>query len=163
MLSIIENARLMQDELVSFRRHLHAHPELSFCEYETARFVAEKLIALGFDVQTEIGKTGIIAERGLGTTIAIRCDMDALPIVELNRSVFASKVPGIMHACGHDAHVACTLGAAKLLSQLNLPGRVRIIFQPGEEAKDETGVSGAARMIEFGALKDVKAIIGPLC
>jgi amidohydrolase len=160
MSSILDSAKSLQEELVAIRRQLHAHPELSFCEYETSRFAQEKLSSLGFTVQSGIGKTGMIAEIGSGKTIAIRCDMDALPITELNRSMYASKIAGVMHACGHDAHVACMIGAATLLSQMDLPGRIRIILQPGEESVDDAGKSGASKMIDAGALDGVSAIIG---
>jgi amidohydrolase len=153
----IENAKLIQDELVQMRRHLHKHPELNFVEYETSKFATEKLQALGFAVSSKGGKTGLVADIGQGkTTIAIRCDMDALPIGELNRSVFTSKNEGVMHACGHDAHLACTLGAAQLLSKMDLPGRLRIIVQPGDDAN---GKPGAATMIDAGALEGVSAVL----
>lgn len=158
MTAMIENAKLMQAELVSMRRHLHAHPELNFVEYKTSQYAAEKLTSLGFSVRQIGGKTGLVADFGSGgTTIAIRCDMDGLPIVELNRTPFASQTAGIMHACGHDAHLACTLGAAAILTQCKLPGRLRIIVQPGDDAE---GKVGASTMIEAGALEGVTALLG---
>ncbi len=158
MTSTIQSAKLIQEELVSMRRHLHAYPELNFAEHETSKFAAAKLEELGFDVRSKGGKTGLVADLGAGRNIiAIRCDMDALPIAELNRSIFTSKNPGVMHACGHDAHLACVLGAAQLLSQMSLPGKIRIIVQPGDDAD---GKPGAATMIEAGALEGVTAILG---
>jgi amidohydrolase len=158
MTSTIENAKSMQAELVSMRRHLHAHPELNFVEYHTSQYAAEKLTALGFTVRQIGGPTGLVADFGSGeTTIAIRCDMDGLPISELNRTTFASQTAGVMHACGHDAHLACTLGAAAILSQSQVPGRIRIIIQPGDDAD---GKVGASTMIEAGALEGVTALLG---
>ena len=132
----------MQADLVAMRRELHAHPELNFVEYKTSQFAAEKLTALGFSVRQVGGKTGLVADFGSGsTTIAIRCDMDGLPIAELNRTTYASQNAGVMHACGHDAHLACTLGAAGILSQSQLPGKImerrllRLIINPAMIAK----------------------------
>ena len=158
MTSTIENAKSMQAELVSMRRYLHANPELNFVEYKTSKYAAEKLTALGFSVRQIGGETGLVAEFGSGkTTIAIRCDMDGLPISELNRTTFASQTAGVMHACGHDAHLACTLGAAAILSQSKLSGRIRIIIQPGDNAD---GKVGATTMLEAGALEGVTALLG---
>lgn len=157
MTSTIENAKSMQAELVSMRRHLHAHPELNFVEYQTSQYAAEKLTKLGFTVRQIGGPTGLVADFGSGKTIAIRCDMDGLPISELNRTAFASQTVGVMHACGHDAHLACTLGAAAILSQSQVPGRIRIIIQPGDDAD---GKVGASTMIEAGALEGVTALLG---
>ena len=157
MSSTIENAKSMQADLVSMRRHLHAHPELNFAEFNTSQYAAEKLTALGFTVRQIGGKTGLVADLGSGEkTIAIRCDMDGLPIAELNRTAFTSQTAGVMHACGHDAHLACTIGAAAILSQAELPGRLRIIIQPGDDAE---GKPGASTMIEAGALEGVTALL----
>jgi amidohydrolase len=152
------NARQIQEDLVSMRRHLHAHPELNFVEYETSKFAAEKLRGLGFNVRAIGGETGLVADFGEGEkVVAIRCDMDALPIGELNRSVYASRNPGVMHACGHDAHLAVALGVAQLLVKEDLPGRLRIIVQPGD---DGGGQPGAVTMIEAGALEGVGSVLG---
>ncbi|PPD29877.1 MAG: hypothetical protein CTY21_12595, partial [Methylomonas sp.] len=141
----------MQADLVAMRRELHAHPELNFVEYKTSQFAAEKLTSLGFTVRQVGGKTGLVADFGSGsTTIAIRCDMDGLPIAELNRTTYTSQNAGVMHACGHDAHLACTLGAAAILSQSQLPGKIRIIIQPGDDCE---GKVGASTMLEAGALE----------
>lgn len=157
MTSTIEQAKSMQADLVAMRRHLHAHPELNFAEFNTSKFAAEKLTALGFSVQQMGGQTGLVADFGSGSkTIAIRCDMDGLPISELNRTAFASQNPGAMHACGHDAHLACTIAAATILCQQPLPGKLRIIIQPGDDAD---GKPGASTMIEAGALEGVTALL----
>ncbi len=158
MSSTIEIAKSMQADLVAMRRELHAHPELNFVEYKTSQFAAEKLTALGFTVRQVGGKTGLVADFGSGsTTIAIRCDMDGLPIAELNRTTYTSQNAGVMHACGHDAHLACTLGAAAILSQSQLPGKIRIIIQPGDDCE---GKVGASTMLEAGALEGVTALLG---
>lgn len=158
MTSTFEIAKSMQADLVAVRRELHAHPELNFVEHKTSQFAAEKLTALGFTVRQIGGKTGLVADFGSGnSTIAIRCDMDGLPIAELNRTTYASQTAGVMHACGHDAHLACTLGAASILSQSQLPGKIRIIIQPGDDCE---GKVGASTMLEAGALEGVTALLG---
>ena len=141
-------------ELTAVRRDLHAHPELAFEEQRTAQTVEAFLRRLGIRCRTGIAKTGIVAmlEGGKpGRTVAIRADMDALPIQEPTGLPFASTVPGRMHACGHDAHTAVTLGVAAMLSGMRdeLPGRVMFIFQPAEET-----LTGAAAMLEAGAFDD---------
>lgn len=157
MSETLQRAKQIQEDLVSMRRHLHANPELNFVEYETSKYAAEKLTALGFSVRSLGGETGLVADFGEGDkTVAIRCDMDALAIGELNRSVYASKKQNVMHACGHDAHLAVTLGVAQLISQSSLPGRLRIIVQPGDDA---TGQPGAVTMIEAGALEGVTFVL----
>lgn len=137
------------------------HPELGFEVYRTAELVAKSLLEMGIEVQTGVGKTGVVANLGAreGPVIAIRADMDALPIQEENQVDYASQIPGCMHACGHDAHTAMLLGVAKLLTQNELPGQVRLLFQPSEEAADEEGISGAPRMIADGALEGVDIVI----
>jgi amidohydrolase len=115
---------------------------------------------LGASVREGVAKTGVVAELGSGSpVVAIRADMDALPIAEATAVEFASRVPNMMHACGHDAHVACALGAAMLLKEESIPGTVRFLFQPSEEQRDEDGQSGAVRMIEEGALDGVSSVI----
>jgi amidohydrolase len=157
---VLEQAKDLQKELVEVRRHLHAHPELSYQEHETAKFAAEKLSGLGYNVTKNVGKTGLIADFGKTDQprIAIRADMDALPIEEEPSHAHHSQNKGVMHACGHDAHVSCGLGAAKILS--SMPVNVRMIMQPAEEAGDSQGRSGAYRMIEDNALDGVSAVIG---
>ncbi|HVO35423.1 MAG TPA: amidohydrolase [Gemmatimonadales bacterium] len=146
-------------ELVATRRDLHAHPELGFQEHRTAGLVAERLAALGYQVTTGVGKTGVVGVlRGTGATgsgpvrtVLLRADMDALPIQEANQVVYRSTVPGAMHACGHDAHVAVGLAVARRLaaSRGNWRGAVKFAFQPAEE-----GGNGALAMIEDGVLEN---------
>ena len=142
---IAQAADRLSDEIIALRRKIHEHPELAFEEHETATRVEEFLKRLGIPCRTGIGKTGIVAllEGGKpGPTIAIRADMDALPINEPAGLPFASKIPGKMHACGHDAHTAIVLGVAAVLSGMrdDIAGRVMFVFQPAEET-----LTGAAR------------------
>jgi len=147
-------------QLVQWRRQIHSQPELGFCEHKTAALVAQELERMGWRVRTGVGRTGVVGERGSGApVIAIRADMDALPILEANDVPYASQTPGLMHACGHDAHVAMLLGAAQLLTRDEFPGTVRLLFQPSEEVADAEGASGAPRMIEDGALDGVSLVI----
>lgn len=153
-------AERLRESLISIRRQIHAHPEYGFQERETARLVAATLDEMGACVRCGVAKTGVVGELGEGTPIvAIRADMDALPIAEATGLPFASNLPNMMHACGHDAHVACALGAAMLLAKSSISGTVRFLFQPSEEQKDEEGRSGAMRMIDEGALNGVAAVI----
>ena len=145
---------------VAFRRELHSNPEVSFQEFETTKRIARELDAIGVPYRlTE--PTGIIADiKGgkPGKTVALRADIDALSVTELNDTIdYASTVPGHMHACGHDSHAAMLLTAAKALNEIKdeLPGNVRLIFQPGEEIAE-----GALAMIKQGALEDVSNIFG---
>jgi amidohydrolase len=154
--------RSLQPQLVEWRRRLHQQPELGFQEKLTAEFVSSQLQAWGIEHQTGIAKTGIVATiEGTkpGKVLAIRADMDALPIQELNEVPYRSQHDGVMHACGHDGHTAIALGTAYYLQQhrQDFAGTVKIIFQPAEE-----GPGGAEPMIEAGVLKnpDVDAIIG---
>ncbi len=147
--------------LIEIRRHIHAHPELSGQEHQTAAYVAGVLSSCGIQVKESIGKTGVIGDlRGNSQEeriLAIRTDMDALPIQERTNLEFASRQPGIMHACGHDVHTTLGLGTAMVLSQLgeSLPGNMRFIFQPAEEI-----AQGAAWMVKDGAIDGVDAILG---
>ncbi|MCL2929760.1 MAG: M20 family metallopeptidase [Trichodesmium sp. MAG_R01] len=154
--------RKMQPLLVEWRRHLHQRPELGFKEHLTAKFIAQKLQEWGIEHQTGIANTGIVAtinSNKPGRVLAIRADLDALPIQELNDVPYRSIHNGVMHACGHDGHTAIALGTAHYLATHpeNFSGIVKIIFQPAEE-----GPGGAKPMIEAGVLKnpDVDAIIG---
>jgi len=159
---MLEEAQALADQLVAWRRDIHMHPELSFQENRTARLVAEELEAMGIEAQTGVGKTGVVGYLGEGKpVIAIRGDMDALPIHEENDVPYASQTPGVMHACGHDAHTAMLMGVARLLSEMpdRPPGQVRFLFQPSEEASDDENKSGAVRMIEDDALEGVDAVI----
>ncbi|WP_208247065.1 M20 aminoacylase family protein (plasmid) [Rhizobium sp. T1470] len=141
----------MEAELTAIRRHLHAHPELSFEEAETARFVAEKLESWGYEVTRNVGGHGVVARMTVGAgkkSIAIRADMDALPITEETGRPYASTVTGKMHACGHDGHTTILLGAAEYLARTRrFNGTVSLIFQPAEEAG---ALSGAPAMIADG-------------
>jgi amidohydrolase len=159
-------AQALSDKLIRLRRDIHAHPELGFQEFRTAQLVADTLRDLGYeDVRTGIGRTGVVAQIGNndGPTLAIRADMDALPIVERTGLPFASTVDGVMHACGHDGHTAILLGVAQILRQSlaeeTWHGNIRLLFQPSEEAADDDGISGASAMIKDGALEDVDAVI----
>lgn len=143
-------------ELISNRRWLHKHPELKFQEKESAKFVAEKLNSFGYQVQTNIATTGVVglikSDRP-GPTIMLRADMDALPVREENQVDYVSTNNGVMHACGHDGHMATLLMAAKHLAKdtSQFKGQLKIVFQPGEE-----GGNGALRMIEEGVLESPK-------
>lgn len=138
----------MQD-VVAIRRHLHQIPEIGLSEFKTSDFVAEKLVAMGYDVTRGLAKTGMVATLRNGNSpraIGIRADFDALPIPEETGVDYASQHPGVMHACGHDGHTAMLLGAAKLLSERrNFDGTIHLIFQPAEE-----NFGGARLMIEDG-------------
>ena len=165
MSALLDRAAAIADDLIAIRRDIHRHPELAFHEKRTASTIAERLNALGYRVRTGVGRTGIVAEIGTGERIvALRADMDALPIHETSDAEYRSTVDGVMHACGHDAHIAMLLGAAKLLADVydsqGLGGTVRLIFQPAEEASDDENKSGAVRMIEDGAMDGVAAIFG---
>lgn len=162
MSQMLEKARELAPTIVAWRRDIHMHPELSFQEIRTARLVADTLREMGLEVETGVGKTGVVARIGEGhPVVAIRADMDALPIQEVNDVPYASQTPGVMHACGHDAHTAMLLGVARLLNDMDdrPPGEVRLLFQPSEEAPDSENKSGAVRMIEDGALEGLDAVI----
>jgi amidohydrolase len=157
---MLEKAHAMQEQLSSWRRDFHMHPELGFQEIRTGAKVAEILEQLGYNVRRGIGRTGVVADLGSGKSlVAIRADMDALPLQEANQVPYASQNPGVMHACGHDSHMAMALGAAALLSREKFTGRVRFLFQPSEEVADEEGLSGAPRMIQDGAMEGVDLVI----
>ncbi|MCX6381124.1 MAG: amidohydrolase [Armatimonadetes bacterium] len=150
-------------EIVAIRHHLHRNPEISDHEEKTSAYVAEMLRSFGMeDIQTNVGGYGIIANlhgtapKQQGRTIAIRADMDALPIQEESDLPYRSTVPGVMHACGHDGHTSTLLGTVAVLSKLReqISGTVRFVFQPAEET-----VGGAARMVDAGALEGVESII----
>ena len=167
MRELLERAIQFEPDLIGLRRHFHQHPELSFQEERTAAEIARRVGALGYRVQERVGRTGVVAEldNGAGPCVALRADMDALPIQEANDIEYRSTNPGVMHACGHDAHMSMLIGAAHLLMDMQkrneLPrGRIRLLFQPSEEASDAENKSGAARMIEAGALKKVDAVFG---
>lgn len=163
---MLARAKALGDEIIRLRRTIHANPELSFQEYETAALVVDTLTEIGgYDIRAGVGRTGVVAELGAssGPVIGIRADMDALPIQEENNVPYRSPKPGIMHACGHDAHTAILLGVAHLLRQSfaeeNWNGRVRLLFQPSEEDTDDDGISGAMAMISDDALEGLDAVI----
>jgi len=144
-------------EFIDIRHHLHAHPELSYEEYQTAAFVQQKLSEWGISHETKAktGVVGLIKGKNPGKKVtALRADMDALPIMEENNVDYKSKNPGVMHACGHDVHTTCLLGAARILNELKdeWEGTVKLIFQPGEEKNP----GGASLMIADGVLEDPK-------
>ena len=149
-------AKQYQTETVSFRRHLHKNPELSFKEFNTQKFVEEKLQSFGITNVKRMANTGVVAhvegKNPAKKTIALRADMDALPIQETNKTDYVSSVPGVMHACGHDVHTSSLLGVAKILNEMRseFEGTVRLIFQPGEEKLP----GGASMMIKEGVLKN---------
>ena len=161
-------ARQVAPTVIEWRRDFHAHPELSNREERTSKRVAEHLRAMGVDdVKTGVahhGVVGLIRGTGPGPTVALRADMDALPIQEQTGLPFASENPGVMHACGHDTHTAMLLGAAKVLVQMrdSFPGTVKLIFQPAEEGTPPGEQGGARMMIREGVLRDpdVRAIFG---
>jgi amidohydrolase len=150
-------------DLIAMRRDLHEHPELAFEEVRTSGIVAQRLRSLGLEVQMGVAKTGVVGLLRGGTsqpgakTIAIRADMDALPIHELNEIDYHSQVDGKMHACGHDGHTSIALAVATILSKrrAELNGNVKFLFQPAEERG-----SGAKPMVEEGAMEGVDAILG---
>ncbi len=158
---MLNKAQTLKPRLIELRRTIHRNPELGFDVFKTADLVARTLGELGVECQTRVGKTGVVGYigDGDGPVVAIRADMDALPIQEINQVDYASQVPGKMHACGHDAHTTMLLGVAMLLAKEKLPGQIRLIFQPSEEIADAEGISGAPRMIDDGAMKGVDAVI----
>jgi amidohydrolase len=157
MLSLIQNlAREAAPRVRSWRHHIHAHPELSFQEFETSAFVSERLTEMGVPHQSGVAGTGVVGliegTNPTSRTIALRGDMDALPISEQNEVPYKSTKPGIMHACGHDVHTSSLLGAAWILNQIKdrFEGTVKLIFQPGEERIP----GGASLLIKEGVLKN---------
>jgi amidohydrolase len=167
-MSILEKIKILAKEnlenTVRLRRHLHENPELSFCEFETAKYIAIELRAIGVEPQEGVAGTGLVAlikgKNPEKTVIALRADIDALPIIEQNDVSYKSKNEGVMHACGHDVHTASLLGAARILYALkdDFEGTIKLIFQPAEEKAP----GGASIMIAEGVLENpnVNAIIG---
>jgi amidohydrolase len=153
-----------EEELVELRRDLHAHPELSWREVRTTALVAARIRRAGWRV-TELPRTGLVAELGPeeGPVVALRADLDALPVPDLTEDPWASSVEGVTHACGHDVHTAALVGAAIAIARVHDAGRlghrVRLLFQPAEEVMP----GGALSLIELGALDDVKRIFGLHC
>ena len=153
---IKEIAAKYSGDTISFRRHLHANPELSFEEYNTSKFVAEKLKSFGVETTEGVAGTGVVGlikgKNSDKKIIALRADMDALPIIEQNEVPYKSKNPGVMHACGHDVHTSSLLGTARILNEIKdqFEGSVKFIFQPGEEKIP----GGASLMIKDGVLQN---------
>lgn len=147
----------LRDELIALRRDLHRHPELAYREHGTAARIARFLDGAGLDVRTGVGGTGVLADTPArpGRRVLLRVDMDGLPIQEQSQAPYASQVPGAMHACGHDGHVAIGAGAARVLARRELAGAVRVLFQPAEE-----GEGGAQAVLADGALDGVDAVVG---
>jgi len=145
---------MLRERLVAWRRDFHTHPELGFQEHRSARIVADRLQELGYHVQTGVATTGVV---GLlegprpGPVVMVRCDMDALPVTEENEAEYASQNLGVMHACGHDAHMAIGLGVATLMARYRdeMAGTLKLVFQPGEE-----GMNGAGVMVQEGVLEN---------
>ena len=172
---LMASAEAIEDQVIEWRHEIHEHPELSNREFETAKKIAAHLKSLGIEVQTGIAKTGVVGilkGKNSGKTVALRADIDALPVTERNDLPFKSNVTanflgqetGVMHACGHDTHVAILLGVAKILSEHKdkINGTVKFIFQPAEEGPPPGEEGGAKLMIKEGVLKnpDVDAIFG---
>src|ERR1700742_1405134 len=148
-MNIPDRIRSYQDELSAIRHDIHAHPELGLEEYRTADLVAAKLAEWGLEGHRNVGKTGVVGVLRNGNaeaSVGLRADMDALPILEATGLPYASRNPGLMHACGHDGHPAMLLGAAKYLAKpRRFNGTVNFIFQPAEE-----GLGGAQAMLQDG-------------
>lgn len=154
MADFYAEAQALQEQLIAWRRDFHAHPELGFQERRTAGIVAQRLSELGYQVQTGIAHTGVIGVlegQRPGPVVMLRFDMDALPIKEENATAYVSQNPGVMHACGHDGHVAIGLGVATLAAAhlAEMAGTIKLVFQPGEE-----GMNGADAMVKEGALEN---------
>ncbi|MCF8254318.1 MAG: amidohydrolase, partial [Bacteroidia bacterium] len=161
---IKEKAKSLSNNLIAIRRHIHSHPELSFQEFETVAYVKAQLDAIGISQIKPMANTGlevlIEGKNPSKKVVALRADMDALPIVEANEVSYKSQNPGVMHACGHDVHTTCLLGVAQILHSLKdeFEGTFKLIFQPGEEKLP----GGASLMIKEGILENpkVNSILG---
>ena len=165
----------IEQKVIEWRRHVHQNPELSNREFETAKYIETHLRSLGISVQTGVAKTGVVGilkGKKPGKVVALRADIDALPVTERNdlpfksnvKSIYNGKETGVMHACGHDSHVAILMGVAEVLSQMKseLHGTIKFIFQPAEEGAPKGEEGGAELMVKEGVLKnpDVDAIFG---
>lgn len=162
-MNILELADAYNEKIISWRRRIHQNPELGFEEFQTIQFIENVLSEKGIPFKRVANDKGIVASVGQGKpVIGIRADMDALPIQEETELPFASKNPGKMHACGHDAHIAMVLGAACIIADMSKkpPGEFRFIFQPSEERGDENWLSGARHIISSGQIDDLDALIG---
>ena len=158
-MNIRNEVKMIKKQIISWRRYFHENPELSFKEFNTAKKITSELKSMGFKPKTKVGITGVTADLkfGEGPVIGFRADMDALPMQETSGLPFASKNDGVMHACGHDGHVAMLLATAKIMSQKSNQhrGTIRFIFQPAEE-----GHGGARYMIKDGCLDSIDEIYG---
>jgi amidohydrolase len=167
--TIKAKATEIEKKVIAWRRDIHEHPELGNREFRTAELIAKHLQSLGIEVKTGVGKTGVVGllKGGLpGPVVALRADMDALPVYEKNHLPYASKVTteyngqqvGVMHACGHDTHVAMLMGAAEILASMkkDLKGSVKFIFQPAEEGAPKGEEGGAALMVKEGVIENPK-------
>ena len=153
-LDFFPTAAALRQQLVAWRRDFHMHPELGFQEHRSAGLIADQLRELGYRVQTGVATTGVVGlleGRRPGPVVMLRFDMDALPLAEENEVEYASQNPGVMHACGHDAHMAMGLGVATLLAQHldEMAGTLKLVFQPGEE-----GMNGAEKMVQAGVMEN---------
>lgn len=161
-MSFIDKAKAIESQIIEWRRDIHMHPELGFEETRTSRLVADALREMGIEIEVGIAETGIVARIGEGSPkVGIRADMDALPIDEANDVPYKSQTPGLMHACGHDAHTAILLGVARMLTEMEdrPEGEIRLLFQPSEEKWREDGHSGGSLMVEQKAADDLDAVI----
>jgi len=157
---MLKQAHALTEEIIEWRREFHMHPETGFDVQRTAGIVADELERLGYRVRRGVGKTGVVADLGEGRPlVAIRADMDALPLQEMNEYEYKSQVDGKMHACGHDSHTAMALAAATIFADEEFPGTIRFLFQPAEEVADDEGKSGAMRMVEDGAAEGIDYVI----
>ncbi|WP_455375471.1 M20 metallopeptidase family protein [Kaarinaea lacus] len=161
---MLDKSQAIRDYVVNARRDIHQHPELGYQEVNTSNYIVARLDEMGLTYQSGYAKTGVVSEitKGVGPVVLVRADMDALPIQEDTGLAFQSRIPGVMHACGHDTHTAMLLGAVKLLKDEPFAGTLRFLFQPAEEGNydDPDGFSGAQRMIVEGAIDNVDAAIG---
>lgn len=168
-------SKKIEDKVIKWRRHFHQNPELSNREFKTAKFIAKELRKMGIKVQENVAKTGVVGllkGKKPGKVVALRADIDGLPVTEVNnlpfkstvKTTFNGKETGVMHACGHDSHIAILLGTAEVLSQMKnkINGTVKFIFQPAEEGAPKGEEGGAELMIKEGVLENPKvdAIFG---
>ena len=156
---MLKQSHAISEELIEWRRDFHMHPEIGFELHRTSKIVADELEKMGYRVRRQVGKTGVVAEIGEGgKMVAIRADMDALPILEMNDAEYVSQNKGAMHACGHDAHTAMLMGVAEILAGLraDLPGKVLFIFQPAEEGPPDGEDGGAPLMLKEGVFASGK-------
>jgi amidohydrolase len=163
--NILPEAKEILDKVIEVRRKIHAYPESGFKEYKTAEVIKEYLDNIGISYKSGIARTGVIAQIGSDpnkSTIALRADIDALELTEETGAEYASTRPGYMHACGHDGHIAMLLGTAEILSQKDLEGNVKFIFQPAEEMAiiDDYIGGGAKPMVDEGVMENVDAVLG---